>query len=434
MKKLKVVAFLPAKGASLRIESKNMKLLDGKPLFLHTLEKLVSCTFIDEVYLDTESEDVINAASEVDCQILKRDPKFANNKTDGNALFLNEVESVEADIYIQILGTSPFISIDKIKEGLDAVKSEEFDSAILIRKEKQYTWEGNQPSYDINNIPNSIDLGDTLIETMGLYIVRKQTALFTRRRIGSIPYIIEASPLDAIDVNWPADFILANLIAAGLREQDRKLLGNIKIQLTSCMLSDLLDDLGFPNQVIKGLTPNFSDRKILGRAKTLKLRALDEGEDFKGIYNALDSYNTIIPNDIILVENETPDFAYFGELNANLAIRSGAAGVIVNGMTRDAKEVRDTELTVFAKGFTCQDVRKRATTESYNKKINLEGVEVLPHSLVFADSEGVVVIPKEIEKDVIKEIYKRAANEKKILIDISAGVDVDKLTENYGFF
>ena len=67
---MKVVAFLPAKGSSSRIESKNMKLLDGKPLFLHTLEKLVNSKLFDDVYLDTESEDVIEAASEINCKIL----------------------------------------------------------------------------------------------------------------------------------------------------------------------------------------------------------------------------------------------------------------------------------------------------------------------------------------------------------------------------
>ena len=432
---MKIVAFLPAKGSSSRIESKNMKLLDGKPLFLHTLEKLVDCDLFDDVYLDTESEDVIEAASEIKCNILKREKTLASNKTDGNKLFMNEVNNVDADIYVQILCTSPFIDMETIKKGIEKIKeSSEYDSAVLIRKERQYTWNENGPIYNINNIPNSVDLGDTLIETMGLYIVKKETAEKTLRRIGNNPYLLDASPLEAIDVNWPEDFELAELIAAGKREKDRKLLGNIKNHLTSCMLSDLLDDLGYHEQIIKGLSPNIDGVKLLGRAKTLKLRKLKEGESFKGIYDALRSYETIIPNDIILVENETPDYAYFGELNANLAIRSGASGVIVNGMTRDNLEVMSTGLPVFAKGYTCQDVRKRATTESFNKKINLNGVDVEPECLVFADSEGVIIIPKAIEKEVIDEVYKRADNEKKILSDIASGVDVETLTKNYGFF
>jgi|TARA_B110000259_G_scaffold46040_1_gene53496 CMP-N-acetylneuraminic acid synthetase len=46
---MKVVAFLPVKGKSSRIENKNIKLLDGKPLFIYTLDKLLKCDFIDKV-------------------------------------------------------------------------------------------------------------------------------------------------------------------------------------------------------------------------------------------------------------------------------------------------------------------------------------------------------------------------------------------------
>jgi regulator of RNase E activity RraA/CMP-N-acetylneuraminic acid synthetase len=433
---MKVVAFLPAKGSSSRIESKNVKLLDGKPLFLHTLEKLAYCDFIDEVYLDTESDELIELSSEVSCKILKRDSSLASNKTDGHSLFMNEVKQVEADIYIQILGTSPFIDVETIAKGIKELSQENsiYDSAVLVKKEKQYTWASGAPSYNIENIPNSVDLDDTTIETMGLYIVKREAAFKTNRRIGSYPLLLEASPLEAVDVNWPEEFELANLIAAGLREKDRCLLENIKNHLSSSMLSDLMDDLGYHEQVIRGLEPNFSSAKFLGRAKTLKLRELHKGEDFKGIYNALNSYNTVIPNDIILVENDIPEYAYFGELNANLAIRSGASAVVVGGKTRDSREVERLGLPVFSTGYVCQDVRKRATMESMNKKIKLHGVFVHPGELVFGDAEGLVVIPKLIEKTVLKEIFKRASNEKKILVDISMGAEVQMLVKNYGFF
>ena len=431
---MKVVAFVPAKGSSSRVESKNVKLLDGKPLFMHTIEKLMLCEFIDEVYLDTESEALVSIAEESGCKILFRDPQYANNSTDGNRLFLNEVNQVEADVYLQVLCTSPFISIDTLKAGVDVLTDPalDYDSALLVKNEKLYTWSDSRPNYSIEKIPNSIDLPSTIIETMGLYIVKRAAALKTQRRIGDNPKLLEASPLEAIDVNWPADFELANLIAAGMREKNRKLLENIKSHLTSSMLSDILDDIGFPAQIIKNLSPNFMDAKIFGRAKTLKLRELRDGEDFKGIYNALHSYDTVIPNDIILVENEVGEFAYFGELNANLAIRSGAAGVVISGNTRDSREVRQLGLPVFSKGFTCQDVRKRATMDSM--KICIEGVYVSPEDLVFGDAEGVVVLPKRAEKKIMAEIFLRISNEKQILVDISNGKDVDHLVKEYGFF
>lgn len=430
---MKVVAFLPAKGTSSRVESKNLKLLDGKPLFLHTLEKLMECDFIDEVYLDTESEDVIDLASETNCKVLKRDPNLASNTTDGNKLFLNEVNHTEADIYIQVLGTSPFIEKETIRKGVEAIKNDEFDSAVLIRRERLYTWNEKGPNYDIENIPNSFDLGDTIIETMGLYIVKRETALRTQRRIGDKPYLLDATPLEAIDVNWPEDFDLANLIAAGKREKERKLLDNIKSHLTSAMLSDIMDDFGLDG-VLRGFKLNIPEKKIFGKAKTLKLRALEDGEDFRGIYNALYSYNTIIPNDIIIVENEISEFAYFGELNANLAIRSGASAAIIGGVTRDTAEVKKLGFPVFSKGSNCKDVRKRATMESYNKTIKVEGIKVSPNDLIFGDNDGIIVIPKKHEDKILKRAFEVIKTESNILVDIANGVDVDQLTKEHGFF
>ena len=121
-------------------------------------------------------------------------------------------------------------------------------------------------------------------------------------------------------------------------------------------------------------------------------------------------------------------------LNANLALRQGAAGVIVGGNTRDSREVLRTGLAVFSTGVTCQDVRKRATVESINKSIQLRGVSVRPNDLVFADSEGVVIISSLIEKRLFDLLFTRLSDEKNILVDISQGSDVAVLTRRYGFF
>jgi regulator of RNase E activity RraA/CMP-N-acetylneuraminic acid synthetase len=431
---MKVVAFLPAKGTSSRIENKNIKLLDGKPLFLNTLEKLVSCNFIDEVYLDSESEEIFSLAENAKCNFLKRDELLATNATDGHSLFYNEAKQVEADIYIQILGTSPFIKKETIKKGIEILKTQnEYDSVILVKKEKLYTWHQTRPNYDIEHIPNSIDLPDTIIETMGLYITRKNVALEMKRRIGEKPYLLEASTIEAVDVNYPDEFEFANFIAAGIREKERQLLKNLSFKLTSSMLSDIMDDLGC-NTTITSLSLNLRHKKMLGRAKTLKIRSLLDGESYTGIYDALKSYDTIVPNDIIIVENECSDHAYFGEMNANLAIRSGAIGAIIGGKTRDTKEVADLDFPVFSTGAKCKDVRKRATLESINKKIVIDNVEIYPNDLIFADNDGIVIIPKKYEEEVINRAFETIKKEKDILSDIVNGLSVNQIINDNGEF
>jgi len=431
---MKVVAFLPAKGTSSRIESKNIKLFDGKPLFHYTLEKLNECSFIDEVYLDSESEEIFESASEIEHFKMKRDPAYANNKTDGHLLFYNEARQVDGDIYIQVLCTSPFINKSTIQKGVEILKnSTEYDSVVLVRRDKQYQWDKNGPKYDKNNIPNSVDLDDTIIETMGLYITNKKVALEDKKRIGERPYLLEADPIEAIDVNYPEDFELAEFIMAGIREQEREKFRNLSRVLSSPMLSDIMDDLGVDG-FISGLKLNIENKKAMGRAKTLKLRALREGEDFRGIYDALQSYKTIVPNDIIVVENEVSDYAYFGDLNANLAIRQGATATIIGGMTRDHIDVTKMDYPVFSTGYIAQDVRKRATTESINKEIQINGVKIKPGDLIFGDSEGVIVIPKAYEDIIMEKALQVIGTENKIISEILAGKDTEEIIENNGAF
>ena len=431
---MKVVAFLPAKGSSQRIKSKNMKLLDCKPLFLHTLEKLVECDFIDEVYLDSESDEILNYASYLNYIPLKRNPELANNKTDGHQMFYNEIRQVDADIYIQILGTSPFIKKETIKKGVNILKDNpDYDSVVLVKREKQYTWGENGPNYDKNHIPNSIDLPDTLIETMGLYIVRGDVAHRNKQRIGEKVYMLEAEPIEAVDINYPEDFVLAEYIAKGLNQKEVSFFQTIGKHLSSCILADIMWGYGIKSH-ITGLTVNFPQNKIIGRASTIKLRKLNKGEDFNDIYKGLKTYEKIRAGEVIMVENECDDVAYFGELNSNLANRAGAVGTVVNGVTRDINEVSKIGYTVFSKGYCCADIRGIGTVDSFNKTINIQGVKINPGDIIFGDINGVVVIPKKFEEEVLKKAFISIKTEKNVLEKILNYNDAYGIYEEEGAF
>lgn len=415
---MKVVAFLPAKGTSDRIPSKNMKLLNGKPLFLHTLEKLSTCDFIDEVYLDSESDEILYYAPYLRYKPLKRNKELATNKTDGHRLFYNEVSQVDADIYIQILGTSPFITPETIKRGVDVLlEHEEYDSVVLMRVEKEYLWNRNEPSYDKFNIPNSNDLPDTVIESMGLYIVKKETAFKTKMRYGNKVYMLTADAIETIDVNYSDEFVLAEIIMRGIVEKENARFRILSKFLNTAILADILHDMGVEN-AISGLKPNRSGKRIMGRANTLKIRFLKEGEDYRRIYDGLKSYERISPGEIIVVENEVSNKAYFGELNTHLAIRSGAIGTVVGGATRDIEEVSRLDYPVFAKEYFCADVKGCAIVEGQQIPINIYGVKINPGDIIFADVCGVVCIPRAIENEVIKRAINVIVTEKNILLRV----------------
>lgn len=438
---MKVYAFVPAKGTSERVENKNTRLLDGEMLYAKALKTLLACKEIDQVFLDTESEEMYNMVDYLPITFMKRNPELANNKTDGHKMFMNEVNSYpDADIYVQLLCTSPFIKPETIDSAIKMLKeNKNYDSAIMMKKDKFYFWEDGKPKYDINHIPNSVDLPETLIESMGLYISTKESAIKTNRRYGNNPYLIYGSLEELIDVNTPEDLEYAQTFALGAKRQENLKLQSIRHLASSPMLSDILDDLysetGVKHgAVVNNFKTNIPDTKLLGRANTLRLRKLREGEDYREIYKALESYKTMSENDIIVVENELKEFAYFGDLNARLAIRSGACGAIIDGATRDLTQTRALNFPVFSRGYNAADVRKRAALDYINKPVKIGGEAVTPEDLIFIDDCSMVVIYKKTEKAVIERVLDVIKNEKYIANDIFQNIDTNDIIEKHGDF
>ena len=422
---MKVYAFVPAKGTSERIENKNMRFLDGERLYIRALKTLLECKEIDHVFLDTESEEMYRLADYLPIKFMKRDPALATNKTDGHQMFMNEVvTNPDADIYVQMLCTAPFIKPETIDGMIRSLKENpKYDSAILMKKDKFYLWNDNCPEYDINHVPNSEDLPETLIESMGLYVHCKESALRTNRRYGDNPLLVFGELEELIDVNTPEDLEFAEVYASGKRTQENRRLGLLKHFISSTGLSDLLDDMKLERgcscgAVINGFVCNMQDVKLFGRANTLRLRKMAPDDDFIGIYDALDSYAGIANGEIICVENEADKFAYFGDLNARLAIRAGSVGCIVNGATRDWKNTSLLGFPVFSRGYNAADVRRRAVLDYINKPIKFGDAVINPGDLIFVDECAMVVIYKEFEKDILEKILNTTINESNIIADI----------------
>ena len=432
---MKTVAFIPAKGSSSRVTNKNTRMFNGEPFFLFTVRKLLKCDFIDEVYVDSEDEAILDRAALAGAKPLRRDPSLATNKTDGHELFFNEARQVEADIYIQHLCTSPFIKEATIRRAVTTLQEHpEFDSVVLGAKDKRYRWANNRPAYDLKRIPNSVDLPDDIAEAMALYVVRRHAAFATRRRIGDTPCMIFGDPMELIDVNTEEDLALATVVGAGLLAEEEKRLRVIGRFLSSPLVSDIADELGLRCVLAPEYAPNISGAKIFGRARTLHIREAKENDPADSIYEALKSYAHVVSNDVIVVRNERPDLAYFGDLNMSLAIRSGAVGAIIGGVTRDTRSTANSAFPVFAKGRYCRDIKGKGAVQSINQAIELDGILIHPNDLIFADEDGIVVIPRSHETKILRLALEKMSSERIIVADVCKDVQVESLVQKYGFF
>jgi regulator of RNase E activity RraA/CMP-N-acetylneuraminic acid synthetase len=437
---LRTVGFVPAKGSSDRIASKNMRILDGEFLYRRKLRQLLDSGVFDEVWLDTESDEIAGLAADMPVKVLRRDPALASNATDGHELFANECRAVPgADLYVQALCTAPFVGPDTLRRAVAALRgAPDADSLVAVTREKRYEWSGADPLYGRGRIPNSVDLPAHVIEAMSLYVMRGSAADFPNKRFGRNPVLFDLTDRERLDINYPDDLDLAETICAGDRQKEVMLFRALRPHLSACVFSDLTKELGLSCTLPAEIKP-LAGRRILGRAKTLTLTRLPpgatrEGGQWKGIYDALKSYAFMRAGDVIVVSTDVPDRAYFGELNAHLAMRAGVVGVVVDGYTRDIEAVAPLDLPVFARGAWANDIKYEGTTAAMNAAVAIGGVPVRNNDVVFADADAAIVIPHERWDDILKQSLDTIVNESRVRLNAALGRPVDELLEKFGFF
>lgn len=206
---MKIIAIMPIKLNNERLPGKNTKLLAGKPLLQYELNNLLQTKMVDNIIVYCSKDDICSFLPE-GVEFVKR-PDYLDLPTSNFTQIFEQFISVrDADIYVYAHATAPFITVDTMKECIAAVKSGEYDSAFCASKIQDYLWQNGEPmNFNAANIPRSQDLVPVYRETSGVYVFTKEVFTKYHRRIGVRPFIKEVSFKEAVDINNPEDFELA---------------------------------------------------------------------------------------------------------------------------------------------------------------------------------------------------------------------------------
>jgi len=124
--------------------------------------------------------------------------------------------------------------------------------------------------------------------------------------------------------------------------------------------------------------------------------------------------------------------ANWGEITTATARARRAAGAVVNGHHRDTPRVLEQGFPVFSRGPWAQDSGVRMKVAAYRVPIEVEGVAVRPGDIVFGDIDGVLVVPAEIETEVLERALEKARGEKVVRREIEAGMSSTEAFRRYG--
>lgn len=216
----RVVAFVHAKGSSTRVPGKNLRVLGDRPLFCHAIAIARGARHVDQVVIDSDCDAILAIGAEHGARALKRPAHLATNLATGDDLACWQAsKAFGAEFVLQVVPTAPFLSPASVDRAVDMLREHGVDSVVGCRREALYLWRDGRPGYfrEDGSIPNSFDMEPLTWETTGLYANRTAAVLRQGKRMNPdscLPLILD--PIEAIDINTPEDFALAEALWRGL--------------------------------------------------------------------------------------------------------------------------------------------------------------------------------------------------------------------------
>ncbi len=218
--------------------------------------------------------------------------------------------------------------------------------------------------------------------------------------------------------------------------QDQEIFAFIKTQLYVAAVCDILDSLGFRNQAmhhrLRPLLPDITACGFVGRARTMRWMETDYvvHEDPYGLEIAM--MDSLKPGDVVVHSTDSAGTnAPWGELMTTVAMRNGCVGCVCDSQIRDCVRIINMGFPIYYTGIRPLDSMGRARVMANDVPVKCGDVLVHPGELVFADFDGVVVIPKAVEQQVLELAREKVGKESSTRLELQQGATLRAVFDKY---
>lgn len=217
---MKIKALLPMKGNSERVKNKNMRDFDGAPLYHAVTKSLLASKYIDIVIINTDSKIIAEDAKKHfgdKILIIDRPVEIQGDFVSMNDVIAYDLSQLDGEYFMQTHSTNPLLRTDTIDKAIekyfDSLTTN--DSVFGVTKIQTRFYDKN--AKPINHNPEELlrtqDLEPVYEENSNFYIFSKEAFKNSgNKRIGLKPQIFEVNKLEALDIDEPEDFKLAELL------------------------------------------------------------------------------------------------------------------------------------------------------------------------------------------------------------------------------
>ncbi|MGH2373242.1 MAG: cytidylyltransferase domain-containing protein [bacterium] len=191
-----VAAIIPARGGSKGLPRKNLLELCGKPLLAWSIEQARGAGTIDQVWVSSDSEEILEVATRYGARPIRRPDALAGDDASSEAAWLHAVDEIERsgasiDLVVGMQATSPLREPQDLDNALRDFQEQRCDSMLSCSEIKDYfVWKrgsGGQPvsvSYDYRNRLPRQAIEQHYLENGSFYIFTPDLLRRTGNRLG----------------------------------------------------------------------------------------------------------------------------------------------------------------------------------------------------------------------------------------------------------
>ncbi len=203
--------------------------------------------------------------------------------------------------------------------------------------------------------------------------------------------------------------------------------------LSSAVLADILDALDRRTSALPGvIRPLKPEWKVFGRAATLNVVPVSVIPT-RPYAVELECVDALQPGDVLVATTQGDrSSALWGELLSTASRARGAAGAVIDGLTRDAAKILAMDFPVFAAGFSPLDSKGRLDGIQFGQPIQVGDCVVRPGDFIFGDIDGVVVIPADLAEQVLPRALEKVTGENRVRAELAKGRSAREVFAEYG--
>jgi len=155
----KLIAMIPARLGSQRLKKKNLAPLNGVPLIAHAIRKCFKAGCFDEIWVNSESEEIAEVARAEGAQFHARPEKLANNVATSEDFVAEFFQKHNCEAMYQVHSIAPLLTADEVRGFVDNYKQGEYDVLLsCIHDQIEVAYEGKPVNFTFSEKTNSQDL------------------------------------------------------------------------------------------------------------------------------------------------------------------------------------------------------------------------------------------------------------------------------------